>query len=69
MLVKSLIILIMRKGEELKALCHASAVVIYNIFPIALTLYCSSTTLGYLIGPRQKFFSSSSLCYGSSRFM
>ena len=33
MLVKSLLILVMRKGEELKAPCHASAAATRDIFP------------------------------------
>jgi len=36
MLVKSLIILIIRKGEELKAPCHASAAATRDIFPILI---------------------------------
>jgi len=38
MLVKSLIILIIRKGEELKAPCHTSAVATRNIFPTLVIL-------------------------------
>jgi len=39
MLVKSLLILVMRKGEELKAPRHASAAATRNIFPTVLAIY------------------------------
>jgi len=38
MLVKSLLILVMRKGEELKAPRHASAVATRDIFPTDIEL-------------------------------